>query len=928
MNDQGHGARKIRTEADAVRMGDNPQAGQGRPLPKKESDLFKSVVKYYEMKQYKKGIKSADVILKKYPNHGETLCMKGLTLNCQGKRDEAHDLVKKGLMFDMRSHVCWHVYGLLHRSDRSYNEAIKAYKQALRIDTDNLQILRDLSLLQIQMRDVPGFGVTRHTILNLKPNQKINWFSFALAKHLDGDLRGAVNVIDIYIDTLEKDSPELKRGFESSELALYRNNILAEIPDNMTEALEHLESCKNVIVDIGSWHQMKASYLLRMGSYDEARNIYVKLFKRGHGEDYRLHSGYMCSVLESERDLCDEALKVNGTSTLATIVPLSSDQRMKLLDAYREELGDIIGPGADIPSQTHRRIPLTLLEGDDLRTALDKYCRRGLSKGVPSLGSDLSALFLVETNGRYSPVSDPVDVKAHPILGMLVELVNGYVAALESESKFSSADEEVQSPSALLWTYYLRALLHELCGEYREGIALADKCIEHTPTAVDVYEVKGRLLAAAGDLCSAADVLDEGRELDKQDRYINNRATEYLLRANREDEAKSRIALFTRHEGDPEKNLYDMQCSWYELESAACLARQEEWGKSLKKYMAVVKHFEDFHEDQFDFHSYCIRKVTLRAYIDVLRFENELWGQPHYGRAAEGVIRNYLYLSDHPEARRKAAGEEPDYSEMTAAERKKAKAIARKKKKKAADQKRKAEEEAEKKRAEEAEKDENGSKKKGKGKPAQEAVVDGDPDGLALLKLDPLDEAKKFSAILSKDAPKRVSTWILQYDVSIRRGKHLMALQALFKARALEPENSEVFTRTVGFVQKATSAEGAHAAVKDVLSGETATLLGGKSVSDFVLKAAGKAKKNPLTCLSMRIAVAEALVSTKAGSVADASSLIVDGGMDGRGVSVDCCREALKCLTGFGDRASKVKEKWAGLVRERFPFAMCVGVSK
>jgi hypothetical protein len=35
-------------------------------------------------------------------------------------------------------------------------------------------------------------------------------------------------------------------------------------------------------------------------------------------------------------------------------------------------------------------------------------------------------------------------------------------------------------------------------------------------------------------------------------------------------------------------------------------------GKALKKYMAVDKHFTDIVEDQFDFHNYCIRKMTLR----------------------------------------------------------------------------------------------------------------------------------------------------------------------------------------------------------------------------------------------------------------------------------------------------------------------------
>jgi len=96
-----------------------PQAGQGRPLPKKEADLFKNVVKHYESKQYKKALKAADAILKKFPTHGETLAMKGLTINYQNlssspaasaaqndaksaKREEAHSLVKQGLMYDMR----------------------------------------------------------------------------------------------------------------------------------------------------------------------------------------------------------------------------------------------------------------------------------------------------------------------------------------------------------------------------------------------------------------------------------------------------------------------------------------------------------------------------------------------------------------------------------------------------------------------------------------------------------------------------------------------------------------------------------------------------------------------------------------------------------------------------------------------------------
>lgn len=64
----------------------------------------------------------------------ETLSMKGLVLTYMGKKEEGWELVKKGVRFDLSSHICWHVYGLLHKSDKNYEEAMKCYNQALKFD--------------------------------------------------------------------------------------------------------------------------------------------------------------------------------------------------------------------------------------------------------------------------------------------------------------------------------------------------------------------------------------------------------------------------------------------------------------------------------------------------------------------------------------------------------------------------------------------------------------------------------------------------------------------------------------------------------------------------------------------------------------------------------------------------------------------------
>jgi peptide alpha-N-acetyltransferase len=60
--------------------------------------------------------------------------MKGLVLTHMGKREEGIDLVKKGMRFDLKSHICWHVFGLIQKGEKNYEEALKSYTQALRFD--------------------------------------------------------------------------------------------------------------------------------------------------------------------------------------------------------------------------------------------------------------------------------------------------------------------------------------------------------------------------------------------------------------------------------------------------------------------------------------------------------------------------------------------------------------------------------------------------------------------------------------------------------------------------------------------------------------------------------------------------------------------------------------------------------------------------
>jgi tetratricopeptide (TPR) repeat protein len=256
-----------------------------QPLSAKENSLFRQVIRNYEDKQYKRGLKAAEQILKKNPDHGDTMAMKALIINQQGKTDEAFALGKKALMADMKSHICWHVYGLLYRHQKNFEEAIKAYKSALKLEPESLQIQRDLAFLQIQMRDYQGYIQSRAAMLQARSQIRQNWTALAVAHHLAGDLVQAEKVLTTYEESLK--SPPSKTDYENSEAVMYKNSVIAEQGDYQ-RALDHLQSISKHNLDRLAVQELRAEYFAKLGRKEDAAKAYRSLLERNseHPEYY------------------------------------------------------------------------------------------------------------------------------------------------------------------------------------------------------------------------------------------------------------------------------------------------------------------------------------------------------------------------------------------------------------------------------------------------------------------------------------------------------------------------------------------------------------------------------------------------------------------------------------------------------------------
>lgn len=733
-------------------------AAMAPPLPPKEANQFKLVVKSYESKQYKKALKAADAILKKFPDHGETLAMKGLTLNNMERKSEAYELVRRGLKNDLKSHVCWHVYGLLYRSDREYREAIKCYLNALRIDPENNQILRDLSLLQVQMRNRAGFVETRRQLMTLKVSNRSNWIAFAIAQHINENPTMAVSVLKAYESTLDEDYPPPSEKYEHSEMLLYKAMLLEE-GGQLEEALGVLAKEEPLIVDKLALREQRGALLLRLHRPAEAEKVYRGLLML-NPDNYEYFAGLQsCLGLQPGPDGGYSAGKVEK------LVPLYEELRR-----------------AFPKSSAIKRLPLDFLDGGALETAVDAYVRPMLRKGVLSVYSDLKVLY------------------AHPGKADVLERVfERLEASLKSSGSFPPLEGEgdepkEEGPHVLAWTLYLLAQHYCRRRQHEKALAKVAEVLEHTPTMVDALMVKGRILKHAGDFQASASAANEAREMDLADRYLNSECVKRQLRADLVERAEKTAALFTK-DGEQHDNLFEMQAMWYELASGDSCLRQKRYGKALKKYLAVHKHYNDMVEDQFDFHTYCMRKMTLRAYVKMLRYEDSLHAHRSFCRGAQGTIRCYLALYDEPPTATEEE-EENDVAGMSPGDRKK---LRQKRRKAEARAKKEAEEKAkdeEEKAAAAAAAASPAPAGKGGKKGAERAAAkpaDPDPDGAQLAHVaDPLAEAVKYLELLQEHAPQQLATHVLAFDVHFRRSKLLLALQALKRQLRLEPDSPDV----------------------------------------------------------------------------------------------------------------------------------------
>ncbi|GAA5863158.1 hypothetical protein JCM8547_002815 [Rhodosporidiobolus lusitaniae] len=817
--------------------------GTNRYLPAADAELFRQILQLYENKDNAKGLEIAQDVLSRHPDHGgeplpalitslmdgegcaaskqgivellersagllseengglrsrrnrsedaaeqskesywlfrrywtsvlsPSLCMKGIFLHGLNRKPEGYDFVERGAKKDPGSHIVWHVHALMRRADKQFEEALKCYTKACEIEKDSLNLLNDLSTLTIHLRHYPQYVSVRLQILRVQPRMRRNWLALAVAQFLASDHTAACTTL-AYYENMLRDVPE--GDVEMSEVLLFHAKVLEEAGER-EKCLEFLTEKQGQITDKAAYGVQRARILLALNRTESALWAWEALL----GENPESREYIRSTVLAKGAD-CD-ATTLEGR-----------EAAIKVLDEL----------SAQYPrSLAIKRLALDLSSGDVFRTKASDYLLSALSKGVPSLFADIKALYKFPGGEGAEKCR---------VVG---EIVEGFRKELEESGRAVKGDDDsLDAPSTYLWTLYFLSSHHSHPSNPSSSQPLALQTLHlaesHTPSLPELSMLRARILKRAGDAQGAARSMEEARVLDLQDRFLNAKACKYFVRAGDCRRAEEVAALFTKKDApSPLEDLVEMQCLWFLQEEGDAYKAEEDWGRALRRYHQILNIFQEIEEDQYDFHAYCMRKSTLNAYVDMLRWATSLRTHPRFSSSAASAIRLYLAMHDSPSSF-------PQPAAVQAADATDA----------------------------------------GESKEKEEEVVnvyrDTDPLGLELLSaaLSPsssstssspaLAQAKLFlTPLLRVLGSSSSSAQILAAEVALREGgaKLLEALKALRTAKKIAgekgtPELLAVTVRFVRAVEKAKEGGKLNSSVLAVLSDGMTELTGGKDV--------------------------------------------------------------------------------------------------
>ena len=531
------------------------------------------------------------------------MALKGLAELGLGDKVLAEKLIKESLSFGlkMKNSKVWQFYALFHKEQKNYAQAVKCYNFASKYDPDNLTIIKDLSNLLLFLGRYEDFSKYSLQCVTTKSSLSVNWVQYSLAEYFLGNYENALHLIESVMKNFE----DTMKKQELHEVILFKSNILFKL-NKFDESIETLEKeiGKNC-VDRITFYEKIIKCCLQNKNVEKGVK-YCKLALKINPENVFTYLNYF--------NLKVPGVNLTKYEDLFTLEE-NSEQRKKIYEILTKE----IEPNLNKVKITEK-LKLGLTSGDEFKTLFSQYFLKSIKNNLPSFFNNIKFIY------QYSQQKSKIPV--------IQEIIESNISEIESKHSLSKdildLDKDNNSLNiepVFIWVYYFASQHYDIVGESEKAIEYINKAIKSTPTVVEFFMVKSKILKHNLLYEEASLAMGKAKDLDLSDRYLNAKHAKSIVRKGDVDESANVMMEFVKN---PlfEENMLRYQCLWFKVETGCAYLKQDKLLMAHRMFKGILDNFKEMNEDQNDFYNYSLRRYMLSDFYNLIVNMKKMYKNP------------------------------------------------------------------------------------------------------------------------------------------------------------------------------------------------------------------------------------------------------------------------------------------------------------
>lgn len=182
---------------------------------------------------------------------------------------------------------------------------------------------------------------------------------------------------------------------------------------------------------------------------------------------------------------------------------------------------------------------------------------------------------------------------------------------------WNSIEAFIQRDDLKIASLCFAANFHSVTGKQEDALKYVDQLTSIQPDQNDHLLLKAKILKRSDKSTDAVQVLAPAIESFLNDKFSASKVAKYQLRFGSIAKGQEIISSFIQKPTFQEKigDLHEMQAIWYLIEMADRLMKEGKYLDAACFYRRIEMIFEEFIDDQLDFHGYSIRRMSFVDYI-------------------------------------------------------------------------------------------------------------------------------------------------------------------------------------------------------------------------------------------------------------------------------------------------------------------------